>query len=60
MIQEKLQDVKILVLDGDGHGVSAQHVHAVDVEFAVFVLLQEFLHHVVVTWPAQEQKKKKR
>lgn len=56
MFQEKLQDVQILVLDSDGDGIPAQHVHAVDVELAVSVLLEQLLHHVVVTWV----KKKKR
>lgn len=49
ILQEQLKDVQILVLDGDGHRISAQHVHTVDVELAVSVLLQQFLHHVVVT-----------
>lgn len=48
MLQKKLQDVQVLVLNGDGHSVPAQHVHAVDVELAVSVLLEELLHHVVV------------
>ena len=64
MLQEQLQDVQVLVLDGDGHGVSAQHVHAVDVELTASVLLQELLHHVVVTcrapgpqfWQSQDYK----
>ena len=49
MFQKQLQDVQILILDGDGDGVPAQHVHAVEVELAVSVLLEQFLHHVVVT-----------
>ena len=55
VLQEKLQDVQILVFDSDGHSVSAQHVYAVDVEFAVSVLLQELLHHVVVPWRANQR-----
>lgn len=50
MLKQKLQDVQILILNGDGDGVSSQHVYAVDVELAVSILLQQFLHHVVVTW----------
>ena len=57
MFQEKLQDVQILVLDGDGDGIPAQHVHAVDVELAVSVLLQQLLHHIVVTWVKKKKKK---
>lgn len=49
MFQKKLQDVQVLVLDGDGDGISAEHVDAVDVELAVSVLVEQFLHHVVVT-----------
>lgn len=48
MLQKKLQDVEILILDGDGDGIPAQHVHTVDVELAVLVLLEQLLHHVVV------------
>lgn len=54
VLKQKLQDVQILILDGDGDGVSAQHVDAVDVELAVSILLQQLLHHVVVTWGEQE------
>lgn len=56
MLKEKLQDVEVLVLDGDGGGVAAQHVHAVDVELAVPVFLQQLLHHVVVTCRPKKKK----
>lgn len=55
MFQEQLQDVQILVLDGDGDGVPAQRVHAVEVELSVAVLLQQFLHHVVVAWKSPSE-----
>lgn len=48
VLQQELQDVQVLILNGDGDGVAAQHVHAVDVELAVSVLVQQLLHHVVV------------
>lgn len=58
MLQKKLQDVQVLVLNGDGHSVSAQHVYTVDVQLAVSVLLEELLHHVVVAWGARQRTKR--